>query len=143
VGLTTGSSNPSGSTSGGSTTTPSSPTTKGGTNTDTPTSGPPAFSRKVDAKPVSGTVLVKPPGTKDFVVLSGTARLPTGSLVDTTRGAVRLISPKAKNGGWQSAVFSAATFKVIQKRQAKPRTDLVLTGGDFSACKATPARGLR
>src|SRR5438309_5001938 len=50
VGVTTGGSNPSGSTGGSRTTTPSSPTTKGGTSAD----GPPAFSREVDAKTVSG-----------------------------------------------------------------------------------------
>jgi hypothetical protein len=39
-------------------------------------------------------------------------------------------------------VFSAARFKVIQKRQATPVTDVAMTGGDFSVCRAT-ARRLR
>jgi hypothetical protein len=138
-----GSNTSSGSSGGASNGATSSPTGQGGANSDQPTSGPPAFSRQVDAKPVRGTVRVKPPGAKSFVALSGTARLPTGSLIDTTRGAVRLVSPKAQDGGWQAAVFSAAVFKVVQKRQAKPTTDVLLAGGDFSRCAAAGARSSR
>ena len=65
--------------------------------TPIPTQDPvPVFQQTVVAKPVSGTVRVRRPGTNQFVELAAGAAIPLGSTVDTKKGAVEIASvPKA------------------------------------------------
>ncbi len=65
-------------------------------------------------EPVSGTVLVKNPGEKSFHDLVAGELIPVGSIVDATKGKVRLTSVDA-SGKVQSAVFYGGVFKVDQK----------------------------
>ncbi len=97
--------------------------------------GPPAKSGTV-----TGTVLVKLPGTNTFVPLAPGTPIPNGTIIDATHGSVQLFGP----GG--SAVFSSGAFSVFNGLDtahapavlgAVPRQKVVelrLLGGNFKAC---------
>jgi hypothetical protein len=108
-----------------------------GTWTATRTSGggsaAPVLGRAVNTAPVSGQVLVKLPG-QGFAPLSAAQQIPVGSLVDTSRGTVRLTSAVNTRGKVQSGDFSAGVFKVGQSRSGGGLTDLSLSGGSFAGC---------
>jgi Regulator of chromosome condensation (RCC1) repeat len=100
----------------------------------------PVFGATADAQPVSGTVLVRTPGTTAFVPLSATTALPVGTEIDTTNGRVRLITARGDGGRTQSGLFYGGIFKVSQARArvAGRRvgvTVLTLTGA-LPACGA-------
>jgi hypothetical protein len=80
---------------------------------------------------------VKARGKRRYKLKRATA-IRVGSLVDTTKGKVKLTSAKASSGT-QSGVFSQGAFVVTQQRDAL--TDLKLTGGDFGVCAAAAAKG--
>src|ERR1041384_3516898 len=71
--------------------------------------GPPVLGLLVDAFPVKGAVLVKRPPRHGqmhrFVALTGPSQLPVGAEFDTTRGAVRLTTARARGATFQSGVF--------------------------------------
>src|SRR3954447_16860106 len=53
--------------------------------------------------------------------------------VDTTNGTVKVVTTKGA-GKTQFGTFSQGAFVLTQTKGKKPRTDLKLTGGDFSSC---------
>ena len=79
--------------------------------------------------PVSGTVFVRLKGRR-FEPLTSTRVIPTGSVVDTRGGTVRLASARDTRGRTQSGDFRAGTFQVLQSRRksAKGLTELRLNG---------------
>ena len=89
---------------------------------------------------ITGTVLVKLPGTNTFVPLAPGTPIPNGTIIDTTHGSVQLFGP----GG--SVVFSSGEFSVFNGFDtshapaafgAVPRQKVVelrLLGGNFKAC---------
>jgi hypothetical protein len=77
------------------------------TPTPTPTATPVA-GKSVDAKPVSGTVTVKLPGSNKFVPLNPSV-IPNGAEVDTRKGKVEITR---SDGG--KAKFSEGFFKISQ-----------------------------
>lgn len=95
---------------------------------------PPQVGRTVVASVVKGRVLVKAPGSRSFVALTGAASIPVGALVDTRGGTVQLTSASDATGATQTGQFFSGVFKVVQKRVARPVTDLVLSGGSFGRC---------
>jgi hypothetical protein len=110
----------------------------------------PALGRTANVTPVRGTVLVAVPagaaaagvnaagggarGTS-FVPLSEARQIPVGSLLDTSRGTVRLAtastSRRANRGD-----FTGGTFRVVQSRSRRARglTELRLSRGSFRNC---------
>jgi hypothetical protein len=82
----------------------------------------------------SGTVTVKQEGTEDFATLAAGAPIPVGSIVDATEGTVRLISEVTASGRTQDVLLRGAMFEVRQSPSGDGTTELVLRGGDFSAC---------
>lgn len=92
----------------------------------------PVNGKSVVIAPKSGRVLVKVPGSKRFVPLTGVESVPVGSIIDTTNGRVTLTSVDA-NGVTQTADFYEGRFQVQQKVGAALVT-LRLRGGDFSSC---------
>jgi hypothetical protein len=96
---------------------------------------------------VTGTVLIRLPGTTKFVPLKPGTRIPNGSLIDATHGTVVLPGP----GG--SDVFYAGQFIVFSTTELAPRraagvqtvrrqvVELRLAGGDFRICRTTAAAG--
>jgi hypothetical protein len=88
--------------------------------TPTPTPSPtPVPGKTVVVQPVSGKVLVKKPGSNQFVEVDASQGIPLGSTVDTKAGAIELT---AKAG--QTAKFYDGIFKITQSGGT---TDLTLT----------------
>ncbi len=107
---------------------------------------PPKLGRTANAVPLRGQVFVKLPGRssahaaqakgRGFIPLSQARQIPMGSLLDTTRGAVRLTTSAASGSKTQSGSFDGGIFQVLQSRtrSKKGLTDLVLKGGSFGRC---------
>jgi hypothetical protein len=121
---------------------------------------PPVPGKSVVAKVVSGTVFVKyPPGyvpraaaapPKGFVPFKGSANIPVGSQLDTSKGRVALTSAADTAGAkTQTADFYQGIFAVKQsvpkKKPAKPKaltTDLVMKG-QVAGSQCAPLKGAR
>ena len=109
---------------------------------------PPVFGKTANVVPVSGRVLVRLPGSREFVSLSSARTLPLGSLVDTTGGKVRLTSARSSTGGTESGVFYSGVFRVTQTRarsgvrsgQLVGLTVLTLAGPRPSGCASARGR---
>jgi len=85
--------------------------------------------------PVSGVIRIKVPG-RGYESLSSLKEIPVGSLVDATRGGVRLEAETA--GGPddnQSAVFRGGVFRFLQP-EGRTQVTLVLAGGNNRVCRA-------
>ena len=87
---------------------------------------PPKLASSVNVTPVSGTVLVRLRGTKNFIPLSQAEQIPVGSELDTTNGRVQLTS-SAGGHKTQTADFYDGRFLIQQKKAKKPITTLPLS----------------
>ena len=94
---------------------------------------PPVLARTFNAEPVSGRVLARVPGTTRFVPIEQLTSLPTGTIVDTRRGRVRLFAADGK-GGIQSAEFYEGLFRLLQPARGRGLVELHLFGGNFTGC---------
>ena len=81
----------------------------------------PVTGKSVNVDTVSGTVLVKVPGSKTFAVLGTQERqIPTGSVIDTRRGRISIVTGVGtRSKATQSAVFYDGVFKFTQPRAAR------------------------
>jgi streptogramin lyase len=125
---------------------PDATTSPGGAgSTATPTATPrpeDAVASQTFAALEEGTVLIELPGTHRFVRLTSTSAIPPGAVVDTTRGRVRLCSPR-EDRSRQCASFYQGRFRV-----GRPTRDhtlpLALVGGSFHrTCSRARDRGRR
>ena len=114
---------------------------------------PPVLGEAVNAKPLSGEVLVSVPGGaarasqtvpgvkgRSFVPLTQASQVPVGSFLDTRKGKMRLTSAADDAGTTQSGSFAKGVFQVLQARTGRGLTELRLKGSSFSGC-ATGAGG--
>ena len=85
------------------------------TPTPTPPPSPPRYHRSVVVRPVAGTVKIKLPGTKGYVVLDGGRNIPLGASIDVRHGRIRLTSARSRDGKTQAATFYDGVFKVTQR----------------------------
>lgn len=100
-----------------------------------PASSPaPELGRSMTGRPVSGTVLVRPPGTNRFQPLRLGTPLPVGTVVDARRGRVRLTA--TSGGAGYTADFYAGVFRLAQRSRRGATADLELSGGSFRRCPA-------
>ena len=76
--------------------------------------------------PVSGTVLIRIPGARDFIELRSAETVPIGTVIDTRAGTVRLTSATAPPTKLQTGNFFLGRFQVLQQRSLKGLTDLVI-----------------
>lgn len=114
----------------------------GGDGTDSPAGNTaPVLGSTVGAAPEDGSVRVRAPGDDGFVPLDVGTPIAVGSIVDSRRGSVRLVTAVGDAGAVQDATFHGAIFQVRQRRGAGGLTDLVLRGGDFSVCRNLRTRG--
>jgi hypothetical protein len=107
---------------------------------------PPVANENVIAAAETGTVLVKLRGTSTFVPFDGRASLPTGTVVDATKGAITLTTAAevGKGAATQSATVAAGLFAIRQQRIAGTTavsTDFVLLTPPGKANTCIPARG--
>ena len=79
---------------------------------------PPVLAHTGNVAPVSGTVLVKLPGTNTFVPLSSLRQIPFGSVINATNGTVS-VTTALPGGGTQTGNSSAASSS---SRQGPQRT---------------------
>ena len=95
----------------------------------------PKTGKNFNAAASAGKVRVRRPGTKHAVELTDGASLPVGSIVDATRGVVKLTTSRDSSGAVQTARFSRGKFVVRQAKTARPMTEIVLRGGWLGQCR--------
>jgi DNA-binding beta-propeller fold protein YncE len=92
---------------------------------------PPVLAHTGNVAPVSGTVLVKLPGTNKFVPLSALRQIPFGSVIDATNGIVS-VTTAIPGGKTQTGQFFSGEF--ILRQGPNGLVVAELTGGNFSVC---------
>jgi hypothetical protein len=96
----------------------------------------PVLGESVGAQAVKGVVtILSPAGTP--VVLDDATALPTGTIVDTTRGTIALTTAIGDKARTQTGQFWGGVFEVRQTAAGKGMTQLVLRGGDFGRCPSS------
>jgi hypothetical protein len=109
------------------------------TPTPTPTATPaptPEFKENVVGRPVSGKILVRKPGSAEFVELDASGSIPFGSTIDSKRGRIAITIEAEQGGRPQRAVFYGGIFKVTQTGST---VDLTLNEALASCKKAKKA----
>jgi hypothetical protein len=107
---------------------------------------PPQYGDTVNLHLVSGTVRIRLPGTKEFVLLTSDIQIPVGATIDATDGRVTLTSARSDGGPAQSADFYLGVFTVTQPAKGAPITvlklvpDASLTGKKGLGRMATSSR---
>jgi hypothetical protein len=94
---------------------------------------PPVFDSSTNLNPVSGTILVKLPGSSTFTPLQIGTDVPIGSTIDATHGTVS-ITVALPGGGTQTGQFYDGEFTLTQSPSGT--TIPILTGGSFTGCPA-------
>ncbi len=87
--------------------------------------------------PVSGSVLVKLPGSSTFVALTAVRQIPFGTIVDATHGKVT-VTTQGPHGVIQTITYSEGEFKLTQGSNGLVVATLV--SGDFSVCPTARER---
>jgi hypothetical protein len=100
-------------------------------------SGEPELGKTVGVEPVDGLIRVRKPDDKGFGALDPNGTVPTGTVIDATRGKVMLTTAVSANKT-QTATFWGGVFQVRQSRTGHGYTDLYLRGPSLGKC---PARG--
>jgi hypothetical protein len=92
---------------------------------------PPQLGVSGNLTPVSGTVLIKLPGSKSFVSLTGARQVPFGTIVDALHGKVT-VTTMGPHGKLQVMTFYEGEFELTQSRNGM--VVATLRGGDFAVC---------
>jgi len=106
----------------------------------------PVFGKTAAVQPVSGYVLVKEPHAKFTTPLNSPARVPMGSVLDTTHGTVQLSTAKGAGGEIQTGRFKSGVFRVTQPTGKSAAnlpeglTVLTLVGSRFPGCRQRASR---
>ena len=105
----------------------------------------PVIGEAVNVAPVKGEVYVKLAAVRSsvgpaqakgrgFIPLRSARQIAVGSLLDTRKGVVRLVSAADRGGKRQQADFNGGLFKTLQSRRGKGLTELRMSSGKFSGC---------
>ena len=122
---------------GSSTTTTTTTTTTGNPSAQSTNVPPPVLTKTGNVAPVSGDVLVRLPGKRDYVLLSSLEQIPFGSVIDADNGAVT-ITTALPDGKTQTGEFFDGEFTLTQGRNGN--VVVVLYGGEFSVCPTAGER---
>ena len=98
---------------------------------------PPKFAVSGNVAPVSGSVLVKLPGSSIFVSLTAIRQIPFGAIIDATAGKVT-VTTVGPHGVIQTITYSEGEFELTQG--ANGFVVATLVGGDFSVCPTARER---
>jgi hypothetical protein len=98
---------------------------------------PPKLVVTGNVAPVSGTVLVKLPGSSTFVALTSIRQIPLGAVIDATNGKVT-VTTVGPHGVLQTITYSEGEFTLTQGRNGLVVATLL--GGDFSVCPTARER---
>ena len=96
----------------------------------------------VNLEPVTGTVLVRVPGSTTFVPLTSPTQVQAGSVIDARRGRVRITIDNGL-GGLDTADFFGGVFRFTQpavKTGLRRFANLHLFGGRFKGCPRAPRK---
>ena len=106
---------------------------------------PPVAGRSVDVTTVTGTVLVRQPGSRRFTTLaSGGAAIPVGAELDTTHGTVQLTAAVGTaTTASKTGRFSGGRFTVVQPRTPVALLTVRLSGPLARCAKASGRRSAR
>ena len=97
----------------------------------------PVLGHTANLKLVSGSVLVKLPGSSTFVALTAVGQIPFGTVVNATHGSVS-VTTAGPHGTTQTITLSEGEFVLTQGRDGM--VVATLTGGDFSVCPTAQER---
>jgi hypothetical protein len=105
---------------------------------------PPKAGKTAGGATVSGTVLVRRPGTTRYIALGSQGDIPVGTIVDATKGAVQL-TIAVEGGKARKGIFAGGIFKFTEPKEKvghKRRftAHLALRGGKFGACSTRSFR---
>jgi len=98
---------------------------------------PPKLAVTGNLAPVSGSVLVKLPGSSVFVPLTSIRQIPFGTVINATNGKVTLTT-EGPHGVLQTITYSEGEFKLSQGPNGFVVATLV--GGDFAVCPTARER---
>jgi DNA-binding beta-propeller fold protein YncE len=98
---------------------------------------PPVLAVTGNVAPISGTVLVRLPGSKTFVPLASLRQIPFGTVIEATHGHVSVTTAQP-NGTTQTGEFFEGEFMLKQGRNGQVVAEL--TGGNFSVCPTARER---
>jgi hypothetical protein len=98
---------------------------------------PPQPGKTININLRKGKVCYTPPKTKKCIPLTEPVQIPVGSVIDTTKGEINLVSAADKGGGVQNAWFYSGIFKVGQL--SDQTTELTLAGPKLSCPKGNKA----
>jgi hypothetical protein len=101
------------------------------TNTPTVTLPPPVLGDSTNLNPVSGTILIKLPGSNTFISLPAGTNVPIGSTVNADNGTVS-ITLALPNGTTETGEFYDGEFVLTQAPDGTFTP--VITGGSFLGC---------
>ena len=100
----------------------------------------PRLGRTVVVSRVSGTVRVRPVGTRRFSPLTRRVALRVGSTVDTSEGTVKLLAADVGRGRRQSGSFNGGAFVFTQDRSGLTTLALARGRDATRACASTTRR---
>jgi hypothetical protein len=98
---------------------------------------PPKLGVSGDLAPVSGSVLVKLPGSATFIALTMVDQIPFGTVINATHGRVK-VTTAGPHGGTQTGEFFEGEFVLTQGRDGLVLA--TLAGGNFSVCPTARER---
>ncbi len=98
---------------------------------------PPQLGVTGNLTPVSGQVLVRLPGSKIFVALTGITQVPFGTIINATNGRVT-VTTVGPHGAIQTITFYAGEFELTQGPRGVVLAALV--GGRFLVCPTARER---
>jgi hypothetical protein len=101
----------------------------------------PSKRRSATIAGTSGTVRVKPPGSRSFVDVNVLRWIALGATIDARRGSVRVtVEVDATTHSTQSSLFYAGIFRISQTAGSQPVLVATLVGGTFAGCGRSSAR---
>jgi uncharacterized delta-60 repeat protein len=112
------------------------PGAPGGNGSDGPVAG-----KSFNAEPVSGKVRFRCRGDSSWTRLREESQLPIGCRIDARNGKMRIVSAANRDGSeTQSGKFHGGIFKVKQRANTRPVTELVLDGKLVNCGNAAAAK---
>lgn len=86
----------------------------------------PVIRKLAVARPFRGRTLIRRPGSRRYVLLRSTARIPIGSTLETRRGAIRITVASDVHGGTATVEAAHGRFRIAQGSGDAPMATLRL-----------------
>jgi len=103
-------------------------------------STPPAIGRLETLEAVSGAVLVKLPSSRGYAPLTGASTVALGSIIDASRGSVRVTTALGARRHRQSLTAWGGVFQLSQSTRGAGMTRIILAGAPPSCAPRAAGR---